>query len=253
MARRRQDGADRGGRAAAKPLSPRRRRKSAERTDPAPPRARKDLERAAALFAAEAAYAGSMVRQALGDTEGMIAELRVSHEATPTYAPAILALGSVEYQIGNAGEGFRLFDSLLDLPATTKDLHEIIDLAGDFLIQRGLYQDGLRLYRRAAARFPRVSAFHEGVGCCAGNMGELEEAVAAARRALDLVPGDAKLMSDLGFALVEVGQLEEAHMTLQRAVAEDPGNELAAGNLRHCLAAMHKRERSGRRHARRQG
>ena len=50
------------------------------------------------LFAAEAAYADSMVKSALGDGVGCLAALRQSLEALPTYAPAILSLGSVEYQ-----------------------------------------------------------------------------------------------------------------------------------------------------------
>ena len=50
------------------------------------------------LFAAEAAYADSIFRTALGDSQGCIDALRRSMECMPTYAPALLSLGTVEYQ-----------------------------------------------------------------------------------------------------------------------------------------------------------
>jgi hypothetical protein len=53
------------------------------------------------LFAAEAAYADSIFRGALGDSQGCIDALRRSIECMPTYAPALLSLGTVEYQLGH--------------------------------------------------------------------------------------------------------------------------------------------------------
>ena len=106
------------------------------------------------LFAAEAAYADSIFRTALGDSQGCIDALRRSMECMPTYAPALLSFGTVEYQQGHQAKGWNLFMKLFELPDDTKDLCVIIDKAGDFLIQLGRYEDGLALYRRAATRFP---------------------------------------------------------------------------------------------------
>jgi len=92
-------------------------------------------------FLAEGAYADSILRTALGDHEGSIAALRRSLECKPTYAPAILSLGSVEYQLGKRAEGQALFRSLLSLPKDTPDLCEIIDEAGSFLIQIGAWPE----------------------------------------------------------------------------------------------------------------
>ena len=66
-------------------------------------------------FNAEAAYAQSIFRSALGDAQGCIAALRQALEVLPTYAPAILSLGSVQYQKGPRATGRRLFLSLLGL------------------------------------------------------------------------------------------------------------------------------------------
>ncbi len=196
------------------------------------------------LFNAEGAYAESIVRSALGDGEGCIAALEHSLRMLPTYAPAILAMGSVEYQRGRRARGRRLFLSLLDQADGTPDLCEIVDKAGDFLIQRGAYADGLELYRRAATRFPKTAVFHQGIGCCAGHEGHHEEAIAASRAALALEPDNQKFVNDLGWSLYQAGAMDEARAVLERAVAMDPADELAAENLRICSSDPKARGRS---------
>ena len=197
------------------------------------------------LFAAEAAYADSMFLSALGDARGSIAALELALAADPGYAPAILSLGSVEYQRRRPARGCRLFFSLFDLPDETPDLAQIIDEAGDFLIQRGRYGDGLELYRRAVARFPRVAVFHQGLGCCAGHEGRHVEAIAASREALELEPGNQKLVNDLGWSLYQAGRVEEAIPVLERAVAMNPSDPLAAENLRLCAPAAKAAQAAG--------
>jgi len=64
-------------------------------------------------FYAEGDYADSILRNALGDREGCVTALKRALEAMPTYAPAILSMGSVEYQAGRIAEGRELFQSLL--------------------------------------------------------------------------------------------------------------------------------------------
>jgi Tfp pilus assembly protein PilF len=161
-------------------------------------------------FYAEAEYADSMLRDALGDREGTVSALRWSLELKPTYAPAILSMGSVEYQLGRRAQGRKLFRSLLSLPENTPDLCQTIDEAGSFLIQIGAYKDGLELFRAAIEVFPAAAVLHQGVGCCAGHEGYHEEAVAASERALQLEPGNQKFVNDLGWCLFEAGRLEEA-------------------------------------------
>jgi Flp pilus assembly protein TadD len=63
------------------------------------------------------------------------------------------------------------------------------------------------------------------------------------RRAAELAPEDAKVLSDLGFTLIEMGEMDEAESTLQRAVALDPEDERARGNLDYCRKLMAVRGR----------
>lgn len=190
------------------------------------------------LFAAESSYAESIVRSAIGDHEASIASLRVALEVLPTYAPAILALGSIDYQLGRVEEGCSRLLSLVDLPDDTADLAEIIDAAGDFLIGERDYRHGLELYERAVARFPELVVLYQGVSCCAGHVGQPELAVTACEEASRRAPDDQQVRNDLGWSLVEAGRLEEALAHLQVAVRMDPDDALAAENLRWCREAL---------------
>jgi hypothetical protein len=55
----------------------------------------------------------------------------------PSYAPAILSMGSVLYQLGRVADRRRRFQSLLSLPKNTTDICQIIDEAGVFLTKFG--------------------------------------------------------------------------------------------------------------------
>ena len=175
-----------------------------------------------------------MFRTALGDSAGSIAALKRALEAMPTYAPAILSMGSVEYQLGRIAEGRELFQSLLSLPKNTTDIREIIDEAGTFLTRIEAYEDGMALYRAAVKRYPDVAALWEGLGYCASHAGFDEEAVPANQRALELEPENQKLGNDLGWTLLQAGCLPQAREALERAVSMDPSDELAKENLRFC-------------------
>lgn len=194
-------------------------------------------------FYAEAEYADSIFRTALGDREGALSRLRRALELKPDYAPAILSMGSVEYQRGRRAEGLRLFRSLLALPENTLDLGEIIDEAGSFLIQRGAYEDGLALFRGAIERFPARAALHQGLACCAGHEGHHDEAVAALEHAVQLEPDNQKFFNDLGWSLFEAGRRGEAESVLERAVSMNPSDELARENLRICKAKSASRRK----------
>ena len=162
--------------------------------------------------------------------------LELALEAMPTYAPAILSMGSVLYQLGGVADGRRLFQSLLSLPKNTTDICQTIDEAGVFLTKLGAYQDGMALYRAALKRYPGVSALFQGLGYCAGDAGLHEQAVSAHERALELEPDNQKLVNDLEWTLLdlEAGHILEASKTLERAVSMDPSDRLAQENLRVC-------------------
>ena len=193
------------------------------------------------LFEAEAQYAESIFRNALGDIQASVAAAQRALEIKPGYPPAVLTMGSIEYQRGRDAEGERLFRSLLSLPDEAGDLWEVIDKAGGFLIQDQRYRDAMELYEAAVRRFPERAMLYQGLGCCAGHEGLFDMAVAASQKALELAPDSQELTNDLGWSLVEAGRLEEAEKVLLRAVDMDPSDDLARGNLLNCQAALPKR------------
>ena len=150
----------------------------------------------------------------------------------PTFAPAILTVGSMEYQLGRKEKAMELFMALTKLPPDEPDLPEIIDKAGDFLIDEGDYTNALALYAAAEAAFPDEAVYPVGVSYCLGKLGRYEEALTKARRADELEPENYMHLNDLGWALCEAGYLQEAKETLQRSVALAPDDyELARNNL----------------------
>jgi len=152
----------------------------------------------------------------------------------PEYAPAMLTVGSLEYQYGRAEEAMAQFLRLATLPADTEDLAEIIDRAGDFLIDQGDYVNAARLYAAAARAYPEVGLYHVGLGYCAAEAGRMEESVAHHRRAVELEPNNYLHLNDLGYSLLVAGQYDEAESVLQRAVKlAPPDYDLAEGNLEH--------------------
>ena len=195
--------------------------------------------RTAAQWAYDSAHASMLMATALKESDWADPS---GHDAAaplaidPEYAPAILTVGSLEYQYGRVDEAMLLFLKLPTCRADLDALPEIIDQAGDFLIDANDLANAERLYAAAVSDFPRVAIYHAGLGYCAGRNGRKEEAVAHARRAVDMEPENCRLLNDLGYSLIESRQYEEAEKTLRRAVELAPADyRLPAGNLEHLM------------------
>ncbi len=195
--------------------------------------------RMAAQWAYDSAHASMLMARALKDSDWADPSW---HDAAaplaidPEYAPAILTVGSLEYQYGRVDEAMLLFLKLPTCRADLDALPEIIDQAGEFLIDAEDLANAEQLYAAAVSAFPQVALCHTGLGCCAGKNGRKEEAVAHARRAVDLEPENCRLLNDLGYSLIESRQYEEAEKTLRRAVELAPADyALPAGNLEYLM------------------
>ncbi|MFH1464715.1 MAG: tetratricopeptide repeat protein [Pseudomonadota bacterium] len=187
-----------------------------------------DQRRMAADLAYHQAEAGRMFGLGGGDPwQGHVVALATD----PGFAPAILTVGTLEYELGRPAEAKALLDTLHGLPADTEDLPVALDKAATYLGQRGEHEAALAFFRKALARFPRDAALLKGPSWCLGHLGRHDEAVIDARRAAALCPDDPEMQADLGWCLVEAGQIEEAVGLLERAVARWPEHELARGNL----------------------
>ena len=150
----------------------------------------------------------------------------------PLYAPAILTVGSIEYQAGRTKEAMKLFMTLTTLPEDVEDLSIIIDKAGDFLLDQDDYKNAFALYSAAEKAYPRVAVYSNGSGYCLGQLGRYEESVEKHRHTDALEPNNYKHLNDLGYSLLEAGKFDEAEKVLQRSISlAPPGYEFSRNNL----------------------
>ncbi len=160
----------------------------------------------------------------------------------PLYAPAILTVGSIEYQLGRIEETMKLFNRLAKLPKDEEDLSTIIDKAGDFLIDQDDYENALALYSAAEKAYPHEAVYPLGAGYCLGKLGHYEESVEKHRRADALEPDNYKHLNDLGYSLLEAGKFDEAEEVLQRSISLAPAEYQFPHNNMSELTEKRKRQ-----------
>ena len=140
----------------------------------------------AALFNYDASVASDIFQEAMGglpgaevspgkDNPGWGAAIALAID--PACAPAMLTVGSVEYQFGRLEEAMILFLALAALPGNTKELPEIIDEVGDFLLGQQDYTRARALYAEAAWHHETVPLYHNALGYCASKLGEMQAAI----------------------------------------------------------------------------
>jgi len=150
----------------------------------------------------------------------------------PLYAPAILTVGSIEYQLGHIEEAMDLFKQLTKLPKDEEDLSTIIDKAGDFLIDECDYENALALYTAAEKAYPQEAIYCLGAGYCLGKLGHYDQAVEKNRDADALDPDNYEHLNDLGYSLLEAGKLDEAEKVLKKSISLAPADyDLPYNNL----------------------
>lgn len=150
----------------------------------------------------------------------------------PLFAPAILTVGSIEYQVGRVEEAMKLFMMLTALPEDEEDLSIILDKAGDFLIDQNDYENALALYSAAEKAYPHEIIYLEGSGYCLGKLGRYQESVDKHRRMDALEPNNYRHLNDLGYLLFEWGKLDEAEEVLKRSISLSPPDyERSRNNL----------------------
>ena len=148
----------------------------------------------------------------------------------PLFAPALLTVGSLDYQHGFTTEGMQYFLSLTQLAENEPELTEIIDKAGNFLLDNDDIDNAMVLYSAAEQSFPRNSVYCVGSGYCLYRLKRMDEAVEKHRRAVELNPGNYLHLNDLGYTLLEAGLLDEGEKVLTDACLLAPPDYLFAKN-----------------------
>jgi len=162
----------------------------------------------------------------------------------PEYAPALLTVGCYEYGSGRRPQGMGLLFRLAQLPPDTVDWVDIIDKAGQFLMDSGDPGSTCRLYEEALKGRPDHQKFITGLGWALCRAGKQAEALPWLARAVANSPKDSLVLNDYGWALTELGRFDEAQPILETAVRLAPaGDDLPANNLARMLRLRKEQDR----------
>jgi tetratricopeptide (TPR) repeat protein len=150
----------------------------------------------------------------------------------PEFAPALLTVGWHDYDCGRQAEGMRLLLQLTQLSPDTADWIEIIDKAGQSLMDAGDAAGTCRLYEAALKARPDEQEFITGIGWALCRAGKQNEALPWLERAVANDPNNYLVLNDYGWGLAELGRFDEAEKTLEKAVQFAPAAyDLPVNNL----------------------
>ena len=106
--------------------------------------------------------------------------------------------------------------------------------------QSGIYRDDITLFSHITARNPEARSAHYNLSIHLTRAGRPEEALAAARMAVQNRPDQAKHLSTLGAALIDMEQFVEAEEVLHRALEIDSSDK---NTLRQLARMLREQER----------
>ena len=150
----------------------------------------------------------------------------------PEFAPALLSVGSHEYSCGHQAEGMRLLLQLAQLSPDTADCIEIIDQAGQWLMDAGDAAGTCHLYEAALKARPDEQEFITGLGWALCRAGKQSEALPWLEKAVANDPDNSVVLNDYGWGLTELGRFDEAETALAKAVQFAPADyDLPVNNL----------------------
>ena len=108
--------------------------------------------------------------------------------------------------------------------------------------QAGIYRDGVTFYQHIVSLNPQARSAHNNLSIQLDKAGRLEEALAAARIALEKRPDDPKALARLGAALIHTERFVEAEEVLRRALEIDPDHKRSRREMATLLRVQGRRE-----------
>jgi tetratricopeptide (TPR) repeat protein len=143
----------------------------------------------------------------------------------------------LNYTLGEAlrerkpAEAVGFYRAALAMRPTVSDVYFTISRA---LLDQGQVDEAMRASLKAVELDPKGSAAHGQLGICWQAQGKLDEAVAEYRRVIELDPKGAPAHSGLGICWQAQGKLDEAMAEYRRAIELDPMGGSAHYNLGRC-------------------
>ena len=107
--------------------------------------------------------------------------------------------------------------------------------------QAGIYRDEITFFNHIVSRNPEARSAHYNLSIHLTRAGRPEEALAAARMAVENRPDQAKDLAILGSALIRTERFVEAEEILRRALEIDPGHKNSRRELAYMLGGVQGR------------
>ena len=150
----------------------------------------------------------------------------------------LAGIGVVAVLVGSAAHGAGRLPGRLKSPAAGL-LVVLLALLGTLTWrQADIYRDGVTLFSHIVSLNPEARSAHYNLSTAAMNAGHLEEALAAARIAVEKQPERADAHAVLGTALIRTERIVEAEAILRRALEIHPRHK----NIRRAMAELLRKQ-----------
>ena len=160
----------------------------------------------------------------------------------PEHVDALRLLGMIATQCGNPAAGIALIELALRVAPHVREvtlgLADAWAAQANQLAQRGEMEKAIAAYRRAVELVPDYVEAHSNLSDVLRVAGRFDEALASAAEALRLRPGSAAALNNEGNALLYLGRREEALAAYESAVRADPQSASAHANRGNALMAL---------------
>jgi len=169
-----------------------------------------------------------------GNDAGAVAPLRKAVDLDPNFAMAYAALGITESNIGNVGDAEQYLKKAYDLRDRTSE-REKFYIAGHYYdVVTNDEEKAVDLYKQWISVYARDNIPYDNLSLAYQNLGEYDQALAAASDAVRVDPQDAYGYQNQAASYLLLGRLDDAKAVGQRAIAQK--HETAATH--HVLLAV---------------
>ena len=169
-----------------------------------------------------------------GQVDEAIAYFRKALEIHPDYAEPTTTSASPWPAADRSMRPSPVFARPWKSSPTTRTSHNNLGLA---LASRGQVDEAIAHYRQALDIKPDYAEAHINLGNALADRGQFDEAIAHYRQALEIKPDNVDAHYNLGLALAGRGQVDEAITCFRKALEIKPDDAEAHNNLANALAA----------------
>ncbi|ARA94733.1 hypothetical protein AWN76_017275 [Rhodothermaceae bacterium RA] len=189
-------------------------------------------------FRADVAFLRGRIYGDLNQVDQAVAAYEQVLALDPTYRGARLNLGNLAFRRGRLREALTHYREEL----AVQDDPRVRVYMGHAYAELGRVDSARQAYEQALARNDSLAEAHIRLAVLLEDNGELEQALARARRALALKPNDPDYRYIAGNLLLQNGLLAEAEAELRRTIEQQPTHAKAHYSLSVALARQGRQD-----------